>query len=146
MYEGKYCLVIIHLSYFLLAIAKLKKGKQKLLDLWAEISTSEIYIWLQGQSFIPLVLFPLKVLQEFCGLPLPCWCFVINGAQALVMGNLSNVKLITCNLTASGKLSMYFMLSWYSSYSTLALAWGIVYVFVRVCIGWNVEPAGDRRW
>lgn len=44
------------------------------------------------------------------------------------MGNLSNVKLITCNLTASGKLSMYFMLSWYSPFSTLTLAWSIVYV------------------
>lgn len=29
MYEGRYCLVIIHLSYFLLAIAKFKKRKTK---------------------------------------------------------------------------------------------------------------------
>lgn len=55
-----------------------------------------------------------------------------NGAQTYVMGNLSNVKLITCDLTTSLLLSIYFLLSWYSSFRACFA--------ITLCVGADMDP------
>lgn len=103
------------------------RGSQRLTELYIDSRVSHLFLWF---SFL---------LNVRCGaLLFPCWCVVINGAQAAVTGNLSNVKLITCNLTASGKLSMYFMLSCYSPFSMLALAWSVVRLCALVAEMWSL--------